>query len=69
MSEEKKKTEAFANHVVMMFVVISKEAIALFYFKISLDEIEALVVAWFDRMENSSRSKRQRRDIRLISPW
>jgi hypothetical protein len=29
----------------MMFVVISKEAIALFFFKISLDDIEALVVA------------------------
>jgi hypothetical protein len=29
----------------MMFVVISKEAIALFCFKISLDKIEALVVA------------------------
>ena len=47
MSEETKKVKhlQFANHVVMMFVVISKEAIALFYFKISLDEIEALVVA------------------------
>jgi len=43
--KKKKKAEAFANHVVMMFVVISKEAIAPFYFKISLDDIEALVVA------------------------
>ena len=62
-AKKKKKAEAFANHVVMMFLVISKEAIAPFYFKINLDDIEALVVAWFDRMENSSRSKRQRRDI------
>jgi len=41
--KKKKKAEAFANHVVMMSVVISKEAIALFYFKIRLDDIEALV--------------------------